>query len=296
MKRCPVCQSTYSDDSLRFCLQDGTTLEGVSDSDDYKTLVLPEGAMGRELPPTEVLPAEATARAHQPPATSPQRARDTDPVTVQEASSQPKTRSTASVVSLTALATILLIALGGLSAWLLLKDRGNTPQRNDNAGNLNAPRGDNQNNTPPPSNANATQNANVVTTPTPTAKMTAQEKQVRAALNSWLKSFNAHDLNTYLEHYPETLDVYYLARNVPFERVRADKQRAFAKYSTLQVSLSNIKVEVDPSGERAVATFIKTYRFSGTDVDPYEGSGANRFTWEKINDQWYIVGEEDISR
>lgn len=32
MKRCPTCQSTYTNDALRFCLQDGATLASVSDA------------------------------------------------------------------------------------------------------------------------------------------------------------------------------------------------------------------------------------------------------------------------
>lgn len=41
MKTCPTCRSTYTDETLRFCLQDGTELIG-SNSGDYPTQALPE--------------------------------------------------------------------------------------------------------------------------------------------------------------------------------------------------------------------------------------------------------------
>jgi ketosteroid isomerase-like protein len=307
MKRCPACQSTYADDSLRFCLQDGATLESMSAgvSDDYKTLVLPENAMGRELPPTEVLNpgAGATAATRPTPPTSPHRPRDTNPVTEHAITSQPKTRSTASIVGLTALATVLLLALGGLSAWLLLKDRTDKTQRNDNAGNVSDKRsGENQNNTLPNGNTRPASNTNANTALSPTPKPTAmpanasaEEKEVRSALNGWLSNFRARDIDQYMAHYASVLDAYYLSRNVGVERVRADKERAFAKYSTIEVWLSDIRVQVDPSGQRAVATFNKSYRFTGEGVAPFVGSGLNRFTLKKIGGEWLITGEEDIS-
>src|SRR5580765_9119751 len=57
MKRCPKCNRQYPDDSLRFCLEDGTSL------------VAP--ARNAEPPPTEVLPP--------PPAETYQRSEPTIP-------------------------------------------------------------------------------------------------------------------------------------------------------------------------------------------------------------------------
>ncbi|HYO91109.1 MAG TPA: nuclear transport factor 2 family protein [Pyrinomonadaceae bacterium] len=305
MKRCPACQSTYADDSLRFCLQDGATLEHLSanTSDDYKTLVLPENATGRELPPTEKLNfgTGATASPRPSPPTSPHRPRDTNPVTEHAITGQPKTRSTASIVGLTALATVLLLGLGGFSAWLLLRDRTDNAQRNDNAGNVSQKGGgENQNKTLPNGNTRPAYNTNAASTPTPTptppSNTSAEERAVRAALDGWVSTFRARDIDGYMARYASVLDAYYLARNVSVERVRIDKERAFAKYTTIEVWLSDVRVQVDSSGERAVALFNKSYRFTGEGVNPYVGSGLNRFTFKKIGGQWLITGEEDLSR
>ncbi|MDX6695943.1 MAG: hypothetical protein QOF02_3546 [Blastocatellia bacterium] len=311
MKRCPVCQSVYADDSLRFCLQDGATLESAreqSASDEFKTLVLPEGSgAGRELPPTEVLPpgSQQTARPRQPSPTAQPGPRDTNPVTNQNIEGAAPRRSMATIVGLTVVGTIVLLALGGLGAWLLLRDKGgDTAQRNDGSLNVNTPRSPyNENSAPPKGNVQPPSNTNAAklppptptATPTPATNLSMEETQVRASLSGWLSSFRARDIDEYMAHYADVLDAYYLSRNTGVARVRADKERAFTKYSTIDVSLSNIRVQVEPSGQRAVATFTKTYRLSGPGVNTFEGSGLNRFTFTKIGGRWLITGEEDIT-
>lgn len=64
MKRCPTCQRTFEDDSLTYCLDDGTPLVSEASSDSEPTLVSPSPG-GRELQPTqyEQLPGKATVTA-----------------------------------------------------------------------------------------------------------------------------------------------------------------------------------------------------------------------------------------
>ena len=54
VKRCPTCKSVYADESLAFCLSDGSTLERVPDAspsnDPDATLLYREG--DANLPPT----------------------------------------------------------------------------------------------------------------------------------------------------------------------------------------------------------------------------------------------------
>ncbi len=72
MKHCPKCKREYDDDSLRFCLEDGTALTRlhVSQKSAEPTAVLP----GNERPPSPIVqparpevPLPATIRAHQTP-------------------------------------------------------------------------------------------------------------------------------------------------------------------------------------------------------------------------------------
>ena len=65
MKRCPTCQRTYTDDSLRFCLEDGATLLGGSSDPMASTLLdsppLKTGNSTDRSAPTEVLHSEPTS-------------------------------------------------------------------------------------------------------------------------------------------------------------------------------------------------------------------------------------------
>ena len=98
MKTCPSCRSTYTDETLRFCLQDGTELIG-GNSGDY---------------PTQVLPEMETVVRRDPATTDAQKVRTTQAAVVPDA----KSSNTRMIVVLTAVGMCVL-AGGILAAWLL---------------------------------------------------------------------------------------------------------------------------------------------------------------------------------
>jgi hypothetical protein len=308
MKRCPTCQRTYTDDSLRFCLQDGTALlsESSASFDASATLVLSEGEGARpEPPPTEVLarsaeqtlPMQKAAQTASPP---PPRvtAHDAPGVTLHS----PGGQSSALVIGLAATVAILLLALGGMGAWMLLRD--------DKGGETKETRsGAQQNNTVDPtanSNGRAASSSSPspvsssqTPTPSPTATTTAPpvdptaiRAQVTDTLNAWAAASMAHDINRHMSYYADTLDQYYSSSNVSSSRVRADRERAYAIYSTIDIRLSNIGVTVDGPGERATATFDKTWDFGGSKYS--SGSVQQRIWLAKIGGRWLITGEKDL--
>src|SRR4051812_20896896 len=112
MKRCPTCQRIYTDDTLRFCLEDGAALLTESVSTDQTLLLDSSQASAGEPPPPEILDyaipptviapdKEATLRRQKPAPTIRQQGRP--PVKefaheVAPAGISPKQRSTTSVV------------------------------------------------------------------------------------------------------------------------------------------------------------------------------------------------------
>lgn len=308
MKRCPTCQRIYTDETLNFCLEDGATLRSATGAASDETLTLD----ANEPPPTEILdPALApTLRAHNPNATVRQEARATRNEFQDLAAPPPKQRNTTSVVALTAVATILLLGLGGIGAWLLLRD--NTSGDNTNGanvgtdlgrgGNTNTLPSTNNNPTPPSTNANTlpgvsptpTPYATPPATPTPQTTDTATaRREVSSALNGWRQTMVNPGVDAHMSYYAPVLHTYYNARDVSISRVRANVERAFTAYSTFDVQITNLQIEVDPSGEKAVATFDKTFEFRN-DEKSYNGSGLNRFWFEKIGGRWLITGEKDL--
>ena len=79
MKQCPTCRTNYSDDTLRFCLEDGTPLV---DSGEQETVVRPgdrESYVTEQLPSNITTPGGDRTRVDVPPAD-----RNTRPITVQK--------------------------------------------------------------------------------------------------------------------------------------------------------------------------------------------------------------------
>lgn len=317
MKRCPTCQRIYTDDTLRFCLEDGAALVTESASMDQTLLLDPSQASAGESPPTEILDyavpptvlapdKDATLRRQRPAPTIRQQGRPTVKEFAQEVApaSVPRQRSTSSVVAVTVVATVLLLGLGGLGAWLILKDKNSSGNGNEQPRGSNISTNTTPGNTNPPNkNSNTTV---VLTTPTPTpvgtptpsasptpqTDMASARKEVMQALNGWTGTMKPGALDAHMAYYAGTLHTYYLQSNVSSVRVRAYIEPAFSKYTTMDVKLSNVQIDVDPSGTSATATFDKTFTFSGDTV--YSGSGLNRFWFEKINGRWLITGEKDL--
>jgi hypothetical protein len=101
MKYCPICQTTYTDESLRFCLQDGTVLRSYA-----------EGS----LMPTQDFSEQETV-ARQTPDTSDW---EQTPVT-RLAAIQPEEKKSNTPLIVILTASVMLILFGGIvGIWLLL--------------------------------------------------------------------------------------------------------------------------------------------------------------------------------
>ena len=125
MKRCPTCRSTYTDNSLRFCLQDGAPLVGVSDeppSFDPALTLREDGPerLSHDPPPTEILDARAmpTMRMPSPAPTEDIRSRATDRPG-QNISPAQKSSHPAMTIAVICVAALLLLSAGlGLMLWM----------------------------------------------------------------------------------------------------------------------------------------------------------------------------------
>src|ERR1043166_3562968 len=105
MKRCPKCDRRYTDDSLRFCLEDGTSLSTIT---------------REEAPPTEILPrAQPTLKSSGPtvpgypntPGLPQSEARQSNPIL------------TAGVIAI----ALLLLLLIGIVGYFVIRQSGTSP-------------------------------------------------------------------------------------------------------------------------------------------------------------------------
>jgi len=271
MKYCPACHSTYTDDTLQFCLQDGTNLVAVAENpttgaswnDEAATVVVPPAKVTRQI--------------------------------------EPKKSSTALVIILTALATLLLFG-GGLGAWYLWRNRGTEVIVNANVNSANSNSSNranktvanantnkaNANNSPTPS-ANANTNATVP----PSVDIERIKSEVSDKVQDWAESLESGNLNAHLNNYADRLDYYYNSRNVGIAAVRADKQRAFGQFDDFHVEISNLRVTPDASGEKATAVFDKEWEFEGEE-NRNKGKAQSQLQLTKIGNAWRVTGEKDL--
>jgi hypothetical protein len=268
---------------------------GASAYDAEKTLRIESAERRDEPPPTEIISPGAlpTYPSSKSPATIPQQSRPTEFAahnpTAQPAPAAPK--NNVLVIPITIAATVLVLALGGLAAWLLLgnKDNGATSNARVDANRTTR--------TTTTSNSPAT-SPSATASPTPAASaspvdVAAIRNEVTALLNGWAESSMSRDLDAHMGYYADTLDTYYTKTNVSASSVRADRERAYETYSSLDIGLSNIEIKPDQTGERATAIFDKTWNFEGEEKAT-SGSVQQQLWLAKTGGRWRITGEKDL--
>jgi hypothetical protein len=280
MKVCPECKTQYTDDSLSFCLQDGTRLS--EPQTDHPTVSLGHGetqvkSNAGDSEETRWRPSEVTRVD----ALGPER----------RTSGVPWAIAAAAIV-------VLLFGAAGLGAFLIYKAiSGPTSNlaNNSNIGTLSGTVSP----TPSPFVAKPTPIlSNVATpvpgfpTPTPTVNDTELvRRSVVTRINTWKSATEALDIGSLMTNYASTVD-YYRRSGVPVSVVRADKQRAFARFNSIRITISNMNVSVDTSGDMATAVFDKEWLFQGSRVT--SGKVQGQFMFRKIGGEWLITGERDL--
>ncbi len=290
MKYCPTCQSQYTDDTLKFCLQDGSPLQSAFSP---QTAALETGG-----PETEtVVAARPTDEVYVPRATQPP-----SPVAPPVAGSS----NTAKAVFLTAFLMLLFFSLAGIGLWFYF--RGLSGDRNANMvlANANRPNQPSARNSPRASEAasnatpsattaaNTAANVNAAGNASPSPPVDREEirREVGERIDEWRADTESFDLNDYMSHYADTVD-YYTRKGASRAFVRGDKERAFARFDDVRMEISNLTVTPDAGGERATAVFDKEWEFSGSDARS-AGKVQTQLQLRKIGGRWLITSERDL--
>lgn len=279
MKQCPTCHSQYTDDTLQFCLQDGSPLYLAGTHGEQETIV-----SGR--------PSNQTSA---PPATNPTGWNPNQYSSNPSLQTTEKRSGATMAVFVTVFVMLLLFSFVGIGAWLYFRGAAN-----DDSGNIFIAKR---------SNSNTASNTTAVPTkPTPLATTTpltsantttnsapVDKEQIKRDVSqrvySWKSAAEARNLDSYMSHYASTVD-YYNKRGASVGSVRADKQRAFTTYDSLKITLSNMTVTPDASGDGATAVFDKEWVFDGAKYSA--GKVQTQLKLKKINGQWLINGERDL--
>jgi hypothetical protein len=278
MKQCPACRSQYTDDTLQYCLQDGTPLETYTPD--------PNEGTWRSVEPEEETVVSERRRAETPVAYP------VDRNEIRRPASSPERKSrTGLLVFATAAATLLVLALAG--AGYLIFSRGgrqDTARTNANV-NVTVVRTPESTPTPSPtaspSPASNSVNSNAAATPNPTEV----GREVTKAVAEWQEDTESLDTDRLMDRYADNVD-YYRTSGASRDFVRRDKERAFSMYDSVRFEISNMKITPGSSPDTAVAEFDKAWTFDGENHS--EGKVRSRLALKKIDGQWLINGERDL--
>ena len=218
MKRCPACRSQYTDDSLQYCLQDGTPLESVTV---YPETVPDQYAIAEE---ETVVSERRTSRplqfdAHRPPI---------DAIAADTREPRRANR-TGLIVFVSALGTLLLLGILGAGYWVASRGRQETPRNTTNV-NVAVARSTEPTPSPSPtvspSPASNSANTNIANT-APRPDTAEVGREVTKAVAGWQEDTESLDTDNLADRYADTVD-YYSNPGARRAFVIRDKERAFS--------------------------------------------------------------------
>jgi len=119
----------------------------------------------------------------------------------------------------------------------------------------------------------------------------AYKEDILATINEWAEALRNHDLDAHMGYYADRLDFYYKRGETGADFVRADRERAFTRFSKLDIELTDITIMTDATGERAYISLNKSWHFEGE--KPFSGSVRQLLWLAKMEEGWRIIGEKD---
>lgn len=292
MKTCPICQTNYTDDTLRFCLEDGTQLTDLN-AQNAPTVFLTDSET--LVSPKRVQPLEQI--------TIPRNWEESQVTRVSSINTEPKKNNTTTAVLITIAAMFLLFGLVGFGAWVYLKDNKNEVAQNKNSSsaNLNFTTPNlNSNLKPSPTPTVVSKTPNQYNSPTPQATVVPPtnfdpeqvKNDVSAKIYSWKSMAESRNLNAYMSNYADSID-YYNKSGASNGFVRSDKQKAFTKFDNIKITLTNMLIKPNETGDTATAVFDKEWIFEGP--GKYNaGKVQTQLRLQKIAGDWRINGERDL--
>lgn len=292
MKYCPKCITQYADDTLLFCLDDGTPL-AVSRPGEMPTAILSD---------TELLTSVRTAKPASDPRLVDSQVTRVSSLEAVPAHSARRKSNTLTAVVLTAVSMIMLFGIAGLVGYVIyLRSNGpgtssTEPNKNSDTSNIYTASASPTMTTVPSPTANAVAtNASTpvsITTPPPQIDVSAIRSEVLKEIYGSKSARDSRDLSSCMSYYAETLDRYYTKRGMSRAGVRADKARHFSNYTSMQSDYSNMNVAVGPDGQTVTAVFDKEWNFSG--VKTSSGKVQSQLIFKRINGRWLITTERDL--
>lgn len=264
MKVCPKCNSSYSDETLNFCLTDGVPLVAEEILDEY----LSKQSNSKSWHTAETLVDQRFSIA------------DARPTAVSSSSPTFELGNTTarnlapsqSNKKLYAILGVLLAALIGSGIWWFSKS---SNQANKSVLSEET--------------ASVPKHAIVPISPEQDAQV---KKELTDFMQNWARTNSEKNPDAHLAHYANTLEVYYGESGKDKNHVLADRLRAYQRYDLIQMQVDNLKITPE-SAESATVVFDKSWTMKN-DKKTSTGSVQQEIHVTKTKGKWLIDGEKDL--
>jgi len=127
----------------------------------------------------------------------------------------------------------------------------------------------------------------------PTSAEQTARRELVVALFEWIDATNRRDFSGQSRFYPDSMDAFYLWRNVPRNAVLAEKRRVFARASSIDIGSDAPQLIIEPGARSARMYFRKTYVIAGTPRNR-TGEVLQELRWVKQSNGWKITSERDL--
>lgn len=264
MKVCPKCNSSYSDETLNFCLTDGVPLVAEEILDEY----LSKQSNSKSWHTAETLVDQRFSLA------------DARPTAVSSSAPTFELGNTTarnlapsqSNKTLYAILGVLLAALIGGGIWWFAKSAGQANKSVLSEETASVPK-----------------HAIVPISPEQDAQV---KKELTDFMRNWARTNSEKNPDAHLAHYANTLEVYYGESGKDKNHVLADRLRAYQRYDSIQMQVDNLKITPE-SAESATVVFDKSWTMKN-DKKTSTGSVQQEIHVTKTKGKWLIDGEKDL--
>jgi hypothetical protein len=265
MKVCPKCNSTYSDETLNFCLTDGVPLVVEEVLEEYLSK---QSSNSWHTAETLLDPRFAAPDSEH--TTSPNSSSRTLSMNSQTADGFNLKKSHKTLYTILGI-LVGAIIIGGSFWWFSTSSNPN----NKTVSTDNSP--------------SIPKHAIIQISPEQDAQV---KKELTAFMQSWAKTNEQKDADAHIAHYANTLEVYYAESGKDKNHVLADRLRAYQKYDTIQLQVDNLKITPE-STESATIVFDKSWTMKN-EKKTSMGSVQQEVHVSKTNGKWLIDSEKDI--
>jgi hypothetical protein len=272
MKICPKCHSSYSDETLNYCLTDGVPLVAQTASGE-RLSVQHSWQEAETLHDSSFVLPSAGEHTTSPNSGSPTFASSGSHTTAVNVLPPPQPQKPSANRFLLPIVGVFLAAgLAGGAFWYFASQ----------GANLTSSRG-------------SIPSATVEVKKTSVALTGEQENQIKKEITEmievWRSSIEKHDIDTHIKSYVAQLDNYYKENGIHREHVRADRLRAFERYPAIDLQVDNIKI-TPHSLDSANVVFDKTWTFKRPQRTS-TGSVQQEMELVKQDGKWLINSEKD---